>query len=83
MKTKLENVSQAELENFNKDFQEVITKNNVEIRIVPTFIPTTEGKFVVDCQMMVYKKVEVKEEGVESPFIEKNGEENTTTPKTD
>lgn len=77
-------VSQEELEAFNKDLQEVISKHGVEMRLIPLFKPNTTGSFNVDSQIYVYKKVELipKDEGVPSPFIE-NGENNSdTTEKT-
>lgn len=83
-KFSLVNVSQEELVSFNNKLQDILTEDSLEIRLIPNFVPTTEGKFVIDVSMVVYKKVAKKEEGIPSPFIENGGEEPKTeeTPQT-
>ena len=80
-KASVRNVTEQELVDFNKDFQEVLTKHALEVRTVPNFVRTTEGKFVVDCTMVVYKKVE--EKGVESPYKDAEVIEENTNTKTE
>jgi hypothetical protein len=66
---KLENPTKEELENFNKELKELLDKNNLYVRAVPYFVPTTEGKFVIDTTLNVYKK---GEEIIEEAEIKKD-----------
>lgn len=55
---KIKPCTKEEVESFNADFQEIIKKHDVEVRAVPVFLPDdVTGKFVVDSQLTVFKKV--------------------------
>lgn len=46
-----------ELDAFNADFRALIDKHGVEVRTAPMFIlEQTTGKYLVDAQVVVYKK---------------------------
>lgn len=58
--------SEAELAEFNKGLTDLLTDLNLELRVQPQFVmEQNTNKFLVDAQVVVYKKVEMQ-------LVEKN-----------
>lgn len=53
--------TQEELNTFNEGLRNLLESNGLEMRVQPTFVPeTSTNKFLVDAQVVVYKKVELE-----------------------
>lgn len=60
----MKELTQEELDNFNKDMKALFEKHKVIVRAIPTFIPN-EKHFEVDAQLLVQKNVEENKEALE------------------